>query len=297
MAQLRGKKPEEIVKRFKCLLFGESGIGKTTTAIHFPRPYVIDAEQGCQEKEYVDLLRESDARLLATSDFDEVYQEVLSLLGTRHDFKTLVIDPLTPLYNDLILKSIRKIARTERLEEDNASITAFGRHKQVPDRRIKELISLILRLDMNVIITTHAKAEWRSGEPTGKNIFDCFSKLDYMFDLVLEVQKRGKDRVCIVKKTRLAGFPDGEAIPFSYAEISKRYGKEWMEKNAESRELSTPEQVEEINRLLTVLNIPAEDAEKWMDRAGASSWGEAEKEKAEKMIGFLKGKIEKEAVK
>ncbi len=39
---LKGKKPHEIEKRLKLLLYGRAGVGKTMTAIQFPQPYVID---------------------------------------------------------------------------------------------------------------------------------------------------------------------------------------------------------------------------------------------------------------
>ena len=42
---------------------------------------------------------------------DELIKEILSLLSEEHHYKTLVIDPLTTLYNDLIDKSAEKIKR------------------------------------------------------------------------------------------------------------------------------------------------------------------------------------------
>jgi GTPase SAR1 family protein len=39
---LRAKKPEAVEKRLKALFYGSAGVGKTTAAIQFPRPYLID---------------------------------------------------------------------------------------------------------------------------------------------------------------------------------------------------------------------------------------------------------------
>ena len=40
MRMLRGKKPETIEKRLKALFYGPAGVGKTTCAIQFPKPYL-----------------------------------------------------------------------------------------------------------------------------------------------------------------------------------------------------------------------------------------------------------------
>lgn len=53
---LRGTTPVAEEQRPKVFLFGEAGVGKTTAALQFPRPYVIDAEQGTSTDQYVDLI-------------------------------------------------------------------------------------------------------------------------------------------------------------------------------------------------------------------------------------------------
>src|SRR5687767_10177232 len=102
---LRGVKPESLQKRLKALFYGKAGVGKTTAALQFPKPYVIDTEKGAENTQYTNLLIKSGGVIFQTSDFDELMKEVKSLLTERHEFKTLVIDPLTTLYNDLLDKS------------------------------------------------------------------------------------------------------------------------------------------------------------------------------------------------
>ena len=50
---LRGKKPEAVEKRMKALFFGPAGVGKTTAAIQFPAPYLIDTDRGAENDQYV----------------------------------------------------------------------------------------------------------------------------------------------------------------------------------------------------------------------------------------------------
>lgn len=288
---LRGKKPEAVQKRLKALFYGPAGIGKTTAAIQFPRPYLIDTERGAENEQYAKLLKASGGAIFQTSDFDDMLAEVTSLLTEKHDFRTIIIDPLTVVYNELLDKSAKAL-----VTRDDPTGTAFSRHKGPADRKLKHLLNLLLRLDMNVIITSHAKAEWKNGAPTGTDTFDCYAKLDYLFDLVFYLQKRGAERVGVVKKTRVEAFPEGEVFPFSYDEIAVRYGRDILERSATVEAFASKEQVAELNRLVELLKLPTETTDKWLDKAGAETFSELPANVAEKCIGWCKGQVEKGTV-
>lgn len=273
---LRGIKPTSVEKRLKLLLFGKAGVGKTTASIQFPSPYLIDTERGAENDQYTKMLNDRGGAYFFTNDPHELIKEVQSLLSEKHSYKTLIIDPLTTIYNDLCDKGMK-----EKGEE-------FGRYKLPADRLTKHLLNLLLRLDMNVIITSHAKGEWANGAPTGKDTFDCYNKLDYLFDLCIEAKLQGPNRVGSVRKTRIAGFEYQEIFPFSYDEIANRYGREILERNATPQELATPEQVAEIESLLSDRTNAAELKEKWLDKAGAENWAEMPQDAMQKCIEFLK---------
>lgn len=289
---LRGKKPEAVVKRMKALFFGPAGVGKTTAAIQMPSPYLIDTERGAENDQYVKLLKDKGGAIFQTSDFDEMLAEVMSLLTERHDYRTVIIDPLTVVYNDLCDKSAKSLATREDPEG-----TAFGRHKAKADRQVKHLMNLLLRLDMNVIITSHAKILWGDGMTKLGNTFDCYAKLDYLFDLVFEIQKRGADRVGIVRKTRIEGLPEGEVFPFSYEEISKRYGAEVLERKSVAQALATPEQVEQLKSLLEVRTDGVTLLDKWLDKSDSASIEEMPAEVAAKCVEYLTVQASKPATK
>lgn len=276
---LRAKKPEAIEKRLKALFYGSAGVGKTTAAISFPRPYLIDTEKGAENDQYTKILQKSGGVIFQTSDFDELMKEVKSLLTEKHEYKTLIIDPLTTLYNDLLDKSAAKNG------------TDFGRHYSEANKQIKHLINLLLRLDMNVIITSHAKNEYGNNMSVLGQTFDCYKKLDYLFDLVFEIQKRGKDRVGLIKKSRIDTFPDTEHFPFSYDEIARRYGKEILERDAIAQELADESQVKELLRLIDLIKVPPETSQKWLDKASSEKWEEMPKDAIQKCINHLKSKI------
>lgn len=284
---LRGKKPTLIEKRLKALFYGPAGVGKTTAAIQFPAPYLIDTERGAENDQYVKLLNNSGGSYFFTTDPSELISEVRALLSEKHEFKTLIIDPLTIIYNDLLDKAADAVG------------TDFGKHKGPADRKIKHLFNLLLRLDMNVIITSHAKPKWeRTKDSKGKDTviesghtFDCYSKLDYLFDLVFEIQKRGTERVGIVKKTRIESFEEGETFPFNYQTIAKKYGKEILEREAKAEELATAEEIKELKRLIELLKIDEEMIDKLLTKAGAEVLEELPKAIVLKNIQNLKDRI------
>lgn len=274
---LRAKKPEAIEKRLKALFYGVAGSGKTTCAIQFPKPYLIDTEKGAENKSYVELLSKSGGVIYQTSNFDEVKQEVISLLTEKHEYKTLIIDPLTIIYNDLV--------DTAGANEDIG--TGFGRHIQHANSQIKSLLNLLLRLDMNVIITSHSKTEYGDKLVKLGETFDCYKKLDYLFDLVFEVQKRGEHRVAVVKKSRLEAFQEFHAFPFCYEEIAKRYGREILERDAIPEILVTEELANQITRLVSLLKIDQADVDKWLKRGNADSFKDLKASDAEKLLIYL----------
>lgn len=279
---LRGIKPEKAEKRLKALFYGDAGTGKTTAAISFPKVYLIDTEKGSVNDQYVDTINENGGAVFQTTDFDELVQEIKSLLTEKHDYKTVVIDPLTTLYNDLLDKSEKEVG------------SDFGRHYAHSNKKMKQLLNLLLRLRMNVILTCHSKNEYGQNLAVLGKTYDGYKKLDFLFDLVFEIQKRGKDRVGIVKKSRVVSFPDGETFPFSYKEIAKRYGKEILEQEAIPEKIATKEQITELKRMVELLQIPQETIEKWLAKSNSMSFDEMPEDAIQKCIDHLSKKIQGE---
>lgn len=279
---LRGKKPELVEKRLKALFFGPAGVGKTTAAIQFPKPYLIDTERGAENDQYAKMLSDRGGAIFQTADFDEMVSEVTQLLTEKHDYQTLIIDPLTGVYNDLCDKAAKSLATREDPEG-----MAFGRHKAKADRSVKHLMNLLLRLDMNVIITSHSKILWGEGMVKLGNTFDCYAKLDYLFDLVFEIQKRGSDRVGIVRKSRVSGLPEGEQFPFNYHEVAARYGRAVLERAAVVEQLASAEQIATLQSLIDARKDGEALLEKWLDKAKAENIGEMPAASVDKCIAFL----------
>ncbi len=277
---LRGKKPSKIEKRLKVLFYGAAGVGKTTAAIQFPAPYLIDTERGAENDQYVKLLEEKNGAIFQTSEIGELITEVKALLSEEHSYKTLIIDPLTIVYNDLVENCAKEVG------------TEWGRHYGEANKTMKHLLNLLLRLDMNVIITSHQKNVYGEELAVLGQTFDCYKKLDYLFDLVFEIQKRGKERIGVVKKTRIESFVDFEQFPFSYDTLANKYGREILERDAIPESLATLLQVEELKGLIELLHVPETLSNKWLSKSKANTFDEITKENMQKIINSLTEKFQ-----
>lgn len=239
---LRAKIPRAGPRRLKLLLFGAAGVGKTTGALQMPRPYCIDCERGAVH--YGALVEEGGGAVFNTVQMTEVLTEVRALLSERHDFRTLIVDPITAVYQDLLDQSEREVG------------TEWGRHYGAANREMKRLANLLMALDMNVIMTAHSKNEYGSNMAVIGTTFDGWKKLDYLFDLVLQLERRGQKRVARVVKSRLAEFPDADVFEWRYESLADRYGRDVLEREADVAPLATPEHVQIFNNLLTQLSEP-----------------------------------------
>jgi hypothetical protein len=287
---LRGVKPKEVTakKRFKCLLAGEPGVGKTTASLGFSNCYMLDTERGAENPQYVQLLQKNKGAYLFCPDYETLDAEVNALMTEKHPYKTLIIDPMTTIYDALVADGI--VAKGDD----------FGRFKMHSDPKMKNLCQKLLRLDMNLIVTSHAKAKWvqvlnakGKKEPVQEGFtFDCYPKLEYLFDLYLHLEKRDdKTRWARVKKTRLAEFPEDDYFPFSYAEIVKRYGIDVLERDAVAIVPITDEQLTRIKHFVKIGLITTEVLDKWLDKNFADSLEEVDTTEAAKCIKHYEAQV------
>lgn len=280
---LRAKKPEPVNKRLKLFMYGPAGVGKTTAAIQFPNSYIIDCERGTEQ--YDQQITASGGVVFQTSDMAEVIAEVKSLLTERHDYRTLVIDPITTAYNDLLDRCEAKVGAD------------FGRHYQEANKQMKRLANLILALDMNVVITAHAKKEYGDNLKVLGFTFDGWKQLDYWFDLVIELgRKKGeKKRTGKVVKSRIGTFPDQDVFDWSYDAIRQRYDADTLEREAETVVLATPEQVQELRALLDVVKLPEGTQEKWLSKAGVEEFDDMPGDVIQKCVDYVKARLPRTA--
>lgn len=290
-SKLKAKKPEEVSPgKIKMLTYGKSGVGKTWLSMDFPSPYYIDCEGGARLAHYQKKLSDSGGAYYGIEDgaldFDAVIGQVEALATERHGYKTLAFGSITKLYQSAIA------AEQQRLGDKDQ----FGASKKPAIAHMRRLISWIHRIDMNVLFEAHESVEWGQNPKTGQreevgHAPDVWDKLVYELDLTLRIEKRGPQRICQVRKSRLIGFPEGESFPCEYGEFGARYGKDFIEAAVVPIQLATELQVAEINRLLTVVNVPEKELEAILSRAKAETIAEFSEDYATRMIEWLKKKV------
>lgn len=244
------KKPDDRKQRLKLLMSGPAGVGKTTAALKMPKPMLFDAENGSVH--YGDLIKASGGDY--TDDvqtYDTLVAALRWLMTSEHDFKTVIVDPITMIYSNLMDEEERRF---------NGSIAMWG----AINRKWKRLSALVTAIDMNVIYIAHEKKEYESKKDSDGKLevsdvgktFDGFKKMDYAFDLWLQLNRNRntRERSAFVAKTRLNdAFPDGDEFPWGYDEIAKRFGRDKLEKGVETINLATADQIQQFKFLMTTL--------------------------------------------
>lgn len=289
-SKLKAKKPEDAKpSKPKILIFGRSGIGKTWTALDFPKCYFIDTEGGANLPHYTQKLKKSGGVYFGieegSQDFREIIEQVKALATEKHDYKTLVIDSLS----HIMLLDIA--TQTEKMMKAGSDMTkTYGAERKPAVSLVKQLVHWIEKVDMNVLIIAHEKAEWLNDKQVGVT-FDAWDKLEYILHLALNIKKEGESRKAYVRKSRLEAFPDSDRLDWSYDEIAKRIGKQLMESDAKPFTLATAEQVAEVKRLLETIKLTDSTKDKWI-ADNVDNLSEVESEKVISIIEHLKSKME-----
>jgi GTPase SAR1 family protein len=284
---LKAVKPE-IVKpsKPKFMISGKSGVGKTQFALSFEKPYLFDTEGGAVREQYMKKLVESKGAYFGkeqgSQDFKMVIEEVKSLATTKHDFQTLVLDSFTKVYNTE--------AAIAELEVGND----FGRDKKEANKPTRQLVRWLEKIDMTVILVCHQKDKYsRKGNEVSYvgTTFDGWEKLEYDLDLWIEIQKLGKERTFIVKKSRIASFIEGSEHPLDYKHFCELYGREVIAAPVTPLIMASPAQVAEIKKLVELVRLDEEIVEKWLKKAEADDFDEMSSDQINKCINFVKSKL------
>jgi hypothetical protein len=285
------KKPDAVEKRLKMFVYGPAGVGKTVAALQFKNSAIIDTEKGCDF--YSKLIASSGSVVLQSTNPDEIYDELTELLTTKNPYTTLIIDPITQIYNAIQEKWTRIFEKHAKSAKD-AEVQDFGmRYWGKVKGEFKAIQRLLLQIDKNVIVTAHQKDVYGAGFSKTGVTFDSMKGDDYFFDLVFRIENRNGVRMAIRQKERaLPGenkFPD--EFEWSYANFQKYYGAEILEKESMPVNLATPEQVERIKLLVETLNIGDDEVEKIMRKFDVDTWAELTADNISKGIAHFEGKL------
>jgi hypothetical protein len=289
----KAKTPEPQNKRVKMMIFSTAGLGKTTASIGWPKAVIIDMEHGTDN--YHETIIGNGSIVLHTTNPDEVKDEIKTMLTEKHDYRTIVIDPVTILYQAIQEKWTRifsKYADTEKATE----LQDFGfRYWAKVKSDYKAIMRMLLACDMNVILTAHQKDLY--GEGMKKVGFGSDSMkgdehiFDYVFQLVMDAKGR---RIAITKKERAEiGKPKFPAeFEWSYKNFIVYYGKDALERESTPIPLATHEQVAKVKELLGIVKVEESFETDCLTKADVDNWEEMTSDKIQKAIDFLTKKLQ-----
>lgn len=288
---LKGVKPEPKEKRLKMFVYGQAGIGKTIAALQFPNAYIIDTEKGTDF--YADVINKSNSVVLQTFLPDEIKAELKELLTTKHDYRTLIIDPITQIYNAVQAKWTKIFEKNSKSQKES-DIQDFGmRYWGKVKGEFKSIQRMIIALDMNVIVTAHQKDVYGNNFSKLGTTFDSMRGDDYLFDIIFQIVKKGDQRIALTIKERaiIGGNKFPAEFEWSYENFLKFYGKEIIEKVAEPVAMADKETIARVVNMVNMIKMDDAIVIKWFQKADVQDWSEMSKEQINGCEAYLNKKL------
>lgn len=284
------RKAEKIDKRLKVFLWGPSGAGKTVLALHFPKPAVIDLERGTEC--YGDQFK---FEVLPVTTADELEASIDWLLVHPHDYRTLVIDPIT-VYWEALQKKWSDIFLRRNKGGKGFKFEFYDtqpRDWNTIKAELKETIRKLLALDMNVIVTARSKVLYEEGafmKSIGET-FDGEKSLPYLFDVVLR-QWQSPDGKFFAEtiKDRTNKLPKGQ-WEINYEIFEKAFGARSIARKAAPVRLASQAQKDRILELAKEFRISEERLTERLQTYGAENLDELTKTNADVILEKLEAAL------
>jgi len=236
---LRAKSPKNRIQRLRLFLVGGRETLKTRTSIQMPNSYIIDAEKGTET--YSQQIEDAGGVVWDCIESDEICTELEALQREIHEYKTLVLDPITTIYDRLVETGAEKVGE------------AHARHYGYASTKMKKLYNRLSQLDMNVVVTAHAKVKYdQKMKPVG-HTWDGWKKFDYLFHLILFLERQGEQVFATVWKTRFSEFPNGNRFEFNFDTFADMYGRQRLKNGWQ---LASEETVKRFTELYKELSMP-----------------------------------------
>ena len=247
--------------RVKVLVWGDSGVGKTWLGLGFPKPFVVDFEHGAEP--YLNRIDSEgkklfDFKCLSLNEAQELHDVVNELLTTKHDFRTLVINPITMYWSLLQDKWIKILGEaTDRSSKGKHGDEKKGEVRfyelQPGDWRLvtgdhDEMMMMLKQLDMNIFCTCRAKTKYKDNSFMVADgvTFDGQKSLEYWFDTVIHLFVKNGKHLAICTKDRTGNIPMHVEFTPDYSYFAKAFGAEAIQRESEAVVFITEEQKKQI---------------------------------------------------
>jgi len=177
--------PKRTKKYLKVALQGGAKVGKTRFALSFPDPNVVDGERGSDA-----YAEKYGFHVRHTNRWKGLGEEVNALVEKPIVGATLVIDPITVFYKDLLNDLVLMVKNKRGHEILSQSEWA------TENRRWFAFLNLLVQLPMHVVLVSREREEYvesvnNRGEEvrkkTGNFIMECDKQTEFLFDVILRL--------------------------------------------------------------------------------------------------------------
>lgn len=149
MIDLSSIKPSITFKPPKIVIYGPSGIGKSTFASQAPNPIVIDIERG------MDLI---NVAKYPVKTFKDVLEIITTLTTQKHDFEYIIIDSIDWLER-IMIQNLCDANKAKTINDANCKAFSFGRGEKLLMTLWEQFISSLNALhylkNMGIILIAH----------------------------------------------------------------------------------------------------------------------------------------------
>lgn len=215
----------------KFLLYGETGSGKSTFILSFPKVGAIDTEAGLSNYEG----HENLLFVANTSSHKDTYDAIVEINDNYLDkIETFAIDSETKIYDSMQITSMEIEERRAKqkggdIDDANVSIRGWGKIKTLTKRLQTMKIDLSTRGIFIVSTAQASDVKKKVGDDMVKvgEKAEAHKSLPFDYDVVLRfyTEQRGRDMVyrAEVQKDRTGVFKKGEIIDNPSFEMWKAY--------------------------------------------------------------------------
>lgn len=198
----------------KIMIWGESGSGKSRFSLSAPNPLVVDLEGSTRlyAGEFDFWKAEIDKNNPLACNSAALIKNIIAeiMKGEYPDRETLIIDPITDL-----LDCIEDICATQyekQIGKKIDSLNAVQKTKWYAFRRetSRTILNQLKDVPMNLILVARAKNIWDTvdgkTQPVGLT-YDALDIVEYLMDIVIQLEKNAQGSKAIVKKSRIGNLP------------------------------------------------------------------------------------------
>lgn len=260
------KPADDLPRRVKMLIYGPPGVGKTTFALKFPDPVLVDIDRGADH--YGKLVKFHVDR--ECKDWTTLQERTEWLMRNRHPFKTCIIDPISigwdmaqEYWNEIFLKRNKggkgfKFEFYDNQLKDWKTVTASWR---------AWMWRLKIQLDMNIILIARDKEKFiKKGDEfaISGNTFQGQKDLGFDVDTVLRMffdDKGNRWGVVVDSKDRTHRLPR-EPFPMDddlgYEAFKGFFGEESLTREVKTLNFANDQQKSRLTELFSALGATNE---------------------------------------